>query len=89
MYLALLLALTTSQRPSPVAIQAAVDPPLQSFAHRFNVSLSFGWADGVADESFGLAAGFEGFRTLVPVGSMTKTWTAVAVMQQGERAHYA
>ena len=90
--LALALLLSASRaaasRPTPAEVRAAVAPVLDSAARLYNVSFSVGWADGLVDEAIGIEAGFpEGTaRTLVPVGSSTKPWTAVAVLQVGADA---
>ena len=79
-----------ASRPSGVQIVAAVQPVLERAARHFNSSFSFGWADGRADDAAGVVVGttINGScankpcrRSLVPVGSTTKAWTSIAVLQ--------
>lgn len=72
-------------------IRAAVQPVLDDMAQKYNMSFSFGYVD--ARGRVGLAAGIDSIwkntplrpDSLVPLGSVTKPWTAVAVMQAVER----
>ena len=74
-------------------IRAAVQPVLDYWSNRFNTSFSFGIRsyDGVLD--LGLASGIADHSTgarispesVVPIGSVTKSYTAAAIMQLVER----
>ena len=84
----------TGHRPTPSEVEAAVRPVLDRAAAYFNTSFSFGWADGRANASAGVVAGRTlnsscshkpCDRSLVPVGSTTKVFTSVAVLQLVER----
>jgi CubicO group peptidase (beta-lactamase class C family) len=77
-------------RPNSSAVVAAVQPVLTAAAQHYNASFSFGFADGRANDASGTVAGAsldDSCRTkpcpgtLIPVGSSTKAWTAVAVLQ--------
>lgn len=81
-------------RPTAAEVEAAVRPVLNHAAEHFNASFTFGWADGLSDASVGVIAGNTlnssgGDRSLVPVGSTTKVWTAVAVLQLIERGLFS
>ena len=89
--LLLLLSATVSQSASRLdAIKAAVEPILVEQAVRFNSSISFGFHDesGNVHLAHGMNDALAGTpvnaRTLIPSGSATKTWTAVAIMQAVE-----
>ena len=76
------------QVPTAKQVSDAVQPVLDQLAQRYNVSFSFGWADGVSDTAAGLVAGSIRpctndvcNRSLIPVGPVTQAWTAVAVLQ--------
>jgi hypothetical protein len=85
----LAIGLPTEDRSSRV--RDAVQPILESVAHKYNMSFSFGFAD--ASGRVGLAAGKDNIwrntklkaDTPIPLGSVTKPWTAVLIMQAVER----
>jgi CubicO group peptidase (beta-lactamase class C family) len=72
-------------------IRRVVQPVLDQQAQLFNASVTFGFADG--NGTLGLAAGIDDIfkgtpmtpDTMIPAGSVTKTWTAVAIMQAVEK----
>jgi CubicO group peptidase (beta-lactamase class C family) len=71
-------------------VEAAVKPVLEQQALRYNTSFTFGFAD--AEGSIGVAAGYDDAfagnpmqpDTMVPAGSTTKAFTAIAIMQAVE-----
>lgn len=72
-------------------VAALVQPVLEKMGEKFNVGISFGFVN--SDGSLGLAGGPNGKdgeaklapKTRVPVGSATKPWTAVLMMQMAEK----
>ena len=85
----LLLAAGTASAPNP-SISAAVQPVLDEMSSMFNMSFSFGFADSTGQ--VGLASGvqnaWDGTKmassTPIPLGSTTKPWTTVAILQAAE-----
>ncbi len=73
-------------------IRDAVQPILAAMAHKYNMSFQFGFVDA-STPAFGAAAGrMNAFNmahtlqpsTLIPLGSVTKPWTAARIMQAVE-----
>lgn len=77
-------------RPVLELVRQALQPVLDELAQRHNMSFSFGFANSAG--TLGLASGvdniWDGQRltpaSLIPLGSVTKPWTAVAIMQAVE-----
>ena len=92
MLLALPLPFSSAFAPRPLGarVRDAVQPVLDAMALKHNMSFQFGYVD--ASSSVGLAAGrLSAFSnaplkgtTQVPLGSVTKPWTALRVMQYFE-----
>ena len=85
-------------RPNGSEIRAAVSGRLLPMAQQWNMSFSFGWADGLSNDSTSVVGGptlgnnchhkpCPG--SLIPSGSTTKAWTAVAIMRAVERGDIA
>ena len=80
----------TPQTSRLAEVKAAVQPVMDQQSQLFNSSLSFGFAD--SSGVLGLAAGLDDIwkktplspDALVPGGSTTKPWTAIAILQEVE-----
>ena len=76
--------------PQSIRVKQAVQPVLDEMSVKYNMSFSFGYVDrsGRAAAASGLDNIFKKTplmpETLVPLGSVTKSWTAVMVMQAAE-----
>eukprot|EP00931_Biecheleriopsis_adriatica_P087125 TRINITY_DN61635_c0_g1_i1.p1 TRINITY_DN61635_c0_g1~~TRINITY_DN61635_c0_g1_i1.p1 ORF type:complete len:518 (-),score=102.30 TRINITY_DN61635_c0_g1_i1:210-1763(-) len=88
---------STTPKPTPAStadkVAAAVQPVMDMLALKYNVSFQVGFADAADASSVGLAAGCQDIWTgakleasmPIPLGSATKPWTAVRVLQAVER----
>jgi len=74
------------------SVTAVVQPVLDAMSVEFNMSFSFGFAD--SSGQVGLASGVENVwdgrrmtnATPIPLGSTTKPWTTIAVLQAAEQS---